>query len=257
MIYSDEDKIDEEGRRESAYLQTPIGRRTRCSRAITSRISASTGRSLQCRTSAAFAPGFEGSQDYDLLLRVTERSERVAHLRASSTIGACTQDRQPATRDRDETVCDCRHGLLRARRKRWSGAANPRSRVVHDEVRSGLYSVRYDIRDGPGRSASSFLRAITARTSISCLRSHVRTRRPIKTWRSSCWITAAATQSRCASSCDWVRAEPERRSRCCTVRRAVQFSRINNYAAAPSERRIPPLPQQRHRDAQRRTGSRR
>ena len=140
VIYSDEDKIDEEGRRSLPYFKPDWAPDSLLARNYVSHLGVYR-RSL-VEEAGAFRLGFEGSQDYDLLLRVTERTERVAHIarvlyhwrvHAASTAGA---------RDQKGYALDAaRRALEEALERRGEPG-----RVVHDEVRSGLYTVRYDIR---------------------------------------------------------------------------------------------------------------
>ena len=77
LIYSDEDKLTEKGF--DAPLLNRIGRRTIFFPAIT--LPFHTVRAGRCwRRSAAFDPEFDGAQDYDLFLRVIERTNRIDHI---------------------------------------------------------------------------------------------------------------------------------------------------------------------------------
>ncbi len=78
VIYTDEDKIDEQGRHSDPHFKPQW-----CPDHLLSRnyfghlVIARTG---LLRAIGGFRAGFEGSQDYDLLLRLTERSQHVAHV---------------------------------------------------------------------------------------------------------------------------------------------------------------------------------
>ncbi len=78
MIYSDEDKIDEQGQ-----LKDPFFKPDWCPDSFLSRMY--TGHLGVYRRSLiseinGFRPGFEGSQDYDLVLRVTEKTKNIFHI---------------------------------------------------------------------------------------------------------------------------------------------------------------------------------
>jgi glycosyltransferase involved in cell wall biosynthesis len=78
LIYSDEDKIDEAG-----VHSVPHFKPQWCPDHFTSRNYF--GHVVVCRTSilneiGGFRVGFEGSQDYDLLLRFTEKTQRIEHI---------------------------------------------------------------------------------------------------------------------------------------------------------------------------------
>lgn len=140
VIYSDEDKIDEDGRRHSAYFKPDWAPDSLLARNYVSHLGVYR-RSLVERA-GGFRTGFEGSQDYDLLLRVTEKTDRVAHIPRILYHWRVHAESASATRNQKGYALDAG---LRALREALERRGEP-GRVVHDEVRSGLYSVRYDIR---------------------------------------------------------------------------------------------------------------
>jgi GT2 family glycosyltransferase len=78
MLYSDEDKIDDEGRRRDPFFKPDWSPESFLARMYTAHL-AVFRRSLVSDV-GGFRPEFDGSQDYDLVLRVTERTERVHHI---------------------------------------------------------------------------------------------------------------------------------------------------------------------------------
>jgi O-antigen biosynthesis protein len=78
VIYSDEDKIDELGRRSEPYFKPDWSPDSFLARMYVGHLLA-LERELAVEL-GGFRPGFEGSQDYDLVLRATERVARVAHV---------------------------------------------------------------------------------------------------------------------------------------------------------------------------------
>jgi len=78
MIYSDEDKVDEDGGLSEPYFKpdwspdSMLGRNYTCHFAVFRR-------SLMTRI-GAFRPEFDGSQDYDLVLRFSEVTEHIHHI---------------------------------------------------------------------------------------------------------------------------------------------------------------------------------
>jgi glycosyltransferase involved in cell wall biosynthesis len=79
-LYSDEDKIDAEGRfydrfRKPVWSPERLRAQNYCSHL-------SVLRTDLVRAVGAFREGFDGSQDYDLILRVTERARRIVHIPA-------------------------------------------------------------------------------------------------------------------------------------------------------------------------------
>jgi GT2 family glycosyltransferase len=77
-LYSDEDKIDAKGRFYDAFRK-PIWSPERL-RAQNYCSHLSVLRTDLVREVGAFREGFDGSQDYDLILRVTERARRIVHI---------------------------------------------------------------------------------------------------------------------------------------------------------------------------------
>jgi glycosyltransferase involved in cell wall biosynthesis len=78
MIYSDEDKIDAKGRRHSPFFKPDWSPDTLLSLMYTCHLGVY--RTELVRRIGGFREGFEGSQDYDLVLRLTELTERVSHI---------------------------------------------------------------------------------------------------------------------------------------------------------------------------------
>ncbi len=78
MLYSDEDKIDDTGGRTGPFFKPDWSPESFLSRMYTGHL-AVFRRSLVARI-GGFRPAFDGSQDYDLVLRLTEHTERIAHI---------------------------------------------------------------------------------------------------------------------------------------------------------------------------------
>lgn len=78
MIYSDEDKIDAKGRRHSPFFKPDWSPDTFLSLMYTCHLGVY--RTALVRQIGGFRAGFEGSQDYDLVLRLTEHTERIRHI---------------------------------------------------------------------------------------------------------------------------------------------------------------------------------
>lgn len=78
FIYSDEDKIDEEGIRFKPFFKPDWSPDTLLSHNYTSHLSLY--RTELVRSVGGFREGYEGSQDYDLVLRVTENTENIFHI---------------------------------------------------------------------------------------------------------------------------------------------------------------------------------
>jgi O-antigen biosynthesis protein len=78
VIYSDEDKIDDLGRRSEPYFKPDWSPDSFLARMYVGHLLALKRELVEAV--GGFRPGFEGSQDYDLVLRATERTERVHHI---------------------------------------------------------------------------------------------------------------------------------------------------------------------------------
>jgi glycosyltransferase involved in cell wall biosynthesis len=78
LLYTDEDKVDEEGRHSAPHFKPQWCPDHLLSRNYFGHLVVA--RTALLREVGAFRAGFEGSQDYDLVLRLTERSQRIAHI---------------------------------------------------------------------------------------------------------------------------------------------------------------------------------
>ncbi len=78
MIYSDEDKIDETGRRHSPLFKPDWSYDTFLSQMYTCHLGVY--RTRLVKELGGFREGFEGSQDYDLVLRLCEKTEKIYHI---------------------------------------------------------------------------------------------------------------------------------------------------------------------------------
>ena len=78
LVYSDEDKLDEAGRRVEPFFKPEWSPDLLLSMNYLNHLTV-VRRSL-LEEAGGLRPGFDGSQDYDLLLRLTERTQRVGHV---------------------------------------------------------------------------------------------------------------------------------------------------------------------------------
>ncbi|MCL5807233.1 MAG: glycosyltransferase family 2 protein [Deltaproteobacteria bacterium] len=78
MIYSDEDKIDTQGKRHCPFFKPDWSPDTFLSLMYTCHLGVY--RTALVRRIGGFREGFEGSQDYDLVLRLTEHTDRIRHI---------------------------------------------------------------------------------------------------------------------------------------------------------------------------------
>jgi glycosyltransferase involved in cell wall biosynthesis len=80
LVYSDEDKLDSAGRRIGAFFKPDWSPELLRSMNYVCHLGVYRRRILE--ELGGFRPGFDGSQDYDLVLRFTERTNRIAHVPA-------------------------------------------------------------------------------------------------------------------------------------------------------------------------------
>lgn len=140
MIYSDEDKIDDEGKLSSAFFKPDWCPDSFLSRMYTCHLGVYR-RSL-VQQIGGFRIGYEGSQDYDLVLRLTEKTDKIYHIpdilyhwriHANSTAGNL----------------DSKNYATDAAKKALSDALQRRNDlgIVIDAPRSiGHYVIRYNIQ---------------------------------------------------------------------------------------------------------------
>jgi len=78
MIYSDEDKVSEEGERFGPFFKPDWSPDTFLSQMYTCHLGVY--RTKLIREIGGFRKGFDGSQDYDLVLRFTEKTQKIYHI---------------------------------------------------------------------------------------------------------------------------------------------------------------------------------
>jgi GT2 family glycosyltransferase len=140
IVYSDEDKIDGEGTRSDPYFKPDWAPDSLLARNYVSHLGVY--RTSLVREIGGFRAGFEGSQDYDLVLRASERTRRILHIprvlyhwrvSAHSTAGA-----------RDQKGY-AQRAAVRALEEALARRGEP-GRVVEDAEVPGIYSIRYEVR---------------------------------------------------------------------------------------------------------------
>lgn len=94
-LYSDEDKIDGQGTHYDAFHKPDWSPERLRNQMYTGHLSVM--RTELVRQVGAFRPGFDGSQDHDLALRVTEQARHVVHIPEIRTTGGLCRDLPPAT----------------------------------------------------------------------------------------------------------------------------------------------------------------
>ncbi len=78
MFYSDEDKLDEHGHRVGPHFKPDFALETLLSQNYICHLT--TARTSMIREIGGLRPDFDGSQDYDLVLRLVEKARKVVHI---------------------------------------------------------------------------------------------------------------------------------------------------------------------------------
>ncbi len=170
LVYSDEDKLDDGGRRVEPFFKPDWSPDLLLSMNYVCHLTVV--RRTVMESVGGFRVGFDGSQDYDLLLRVTERTQRIGHVpkilyhwRKVANSTAADRAAKPYAFETG------RKALVEALERR--GAAG---RV--DMPMGGLYTVRYPIRGTPLVSI-----IIPTRDRLPLLRSCLDSIEAKSTWR--------------------------------------------------------------------------
>ncbi|MDB5093381.1 MAG: putative glycosyltransferase [Candidatus Eremiobacteraeota bacterium] len=141
IIYSDEDKLDERGRRRDPYFKPDWSPDSLLSRNYVSHLGVY--RRALIEEIGGFRPGFEGSQDYDLILRATERTGRVEHIPRVLYHWRIHEESTASSREQKGYAYDA---AVRAIEESLARRGEP-GRVESSERLPGTYTVRYELRD--------------------------------------------------------------------------------------------------------------
>ncbi|MCR4317308.1 MAG: glycosyltransferase family 2 protein [Planctomycetes bacterium] len=221
FIYSDEDKIDESGEHYDGFFKPDWSYDLFLSMMYTCHLSAFR-RSLVTEL-GGFRDEFKGSQDYDLTLRVCERTEKIAHIpkvlyswRAIRGSGAVDPEAKPYAQDAAKRALEDH-----VRRAKIDAATLP-------GAAPGRYRVRRAIRGNPevaiilpcgGKLSflSPCIESILKTTSYPAFR---------------IYVVDNSEADEVRSYVDSVRAESDRVSYIEFREKPFNFSAINNYAVA-------------------------
>ncbi|HTW83805.1 MAG TPA: glycosyltransferase family 2 protein [Candidatus Sulfotelmatobacter sp.] len=140
VIYSDEDKIDDAGRRSDPYFKPDWSPDSLLSRNYVSHLGIY--RRSIVEQIGGFRTGFEGSQDYDLLLRATELARRVEHIPRLLYHWRVHSGSVASSRSQKDYAYDAAQAaILEALERRGEPG-----RIVHSDAVPGTYTVRYELR---------------------------------------------------------------------------------------------------------------
>jgi glycosyltransferase involved in cell wall biosynthesis len=141
MIYSDEDKMNELGQRQDPFFKPDWCPDSFLSRMYVCHLG--TYRRSIINEIGGFRLGYEGSQDYDLVLRFTEKTNKIFHIpkvlyhwRIHSASAASGDHAKPYAYDSG----------VKALADAINRRGEPGKVVRHSRI-SGAYTIRYDIQD--------------------------------------------------------------------------------------------------------------
>jgi glycosyltransferase involved in cell wall biosynthesis len=216
LVYSDEDKLDEGGRRVEPFFKPEWSPDLLLSMNYMSHLTV-IRRSL-VEGLGGLRPGFDGSQDYDLLLRATERTGRVGHVPRVLYHWRKTPGSEAAVRGvKAYAYASGKRALEEALVRRGA-----RGRV--ETSMPGVYGVRYEIRGQPTVSI-----VIPTRDRPGLLRACVRSIEEQTTWRS--WELLVVDNGSSSPGALRLLAEVGRRHTVVRDPRPFNWSALNNAAA--------------------------
>ena len=172
MIYSDEDKMTEEGKRHSPFFKPDWSPDTFLSQMYTCHLGVY--RTEIVRSIGGFRCGFEGSQDYDLVLRLTERTQKIYHIPKvlyhwRSIPGSTALAPESKDYAHKAGLKALQEALARRGEEGWvEGVRNyPNHYIVHYPLRKEpLISILIPTRDNP-ECLDACLHSITTKTTYS------------------------------------------------------------------------------------------
>ncbi|MEL6495170.1 MAG: glycosyltransferase [Cyanobacteria bacterium J06623_7] len=223
FIYSDEDKVNTQNIHSDPYFKPDWCPDTFLSRMYTCHLGVY--RHSLIKEVGGFRPGFEGSQDYDLVLRVTEKTDHIFHIpdvlyhwRIHSQSTAAFADAKTYAFDAGQKA------IAEAIVRRGQPG-----RVISKLQFPGVYTVRYEIQEQKLVSIIIPTRDL-AETLHTCLKSIF-----TKTTYSNYEVIVIDNGSQEAKTAEclvyWQQEQPDR-LRCYRYDIPFNYSRINNYAVS-------------------------
>jgi GT2 family glycosyltransferase len=216
LIYSDEDKLDEAGRRVEPFFKPDWSPDLLLSMNYLNHLTV-VRRSL-LEAVGGLRAGFEGSQDYDLLLRLTERTQRIGHVPRVLYHWRKVAGSEAAQRGVKG------YAQVSARRALEEALARRSLQGYVDSPRPGLYGVRYRIQGEPLVSI-----VIPTRDGAPVLRACVQSLEQRTTWRK--WELLLVDNGSTDPEALAYLTELSRRHRVLRDARPFNWSALNNAAA--------------------------
>jgi len=219
LVYSDEDEIDEEGNRSNPRFKPGWSPDLLLSVNYVSHLSVY--RNTLVKGIGGFREGFDGCQDYDLVLRATERTDQIHH------IPKVLYHRRAAVDDLASPNGDKR----RARESTRQALADALERRGYEgSVEEGLLPERFRARFGiRGEPKVSVI--IPTRDNVSYLKRCVESVERLTTYRNY-ELLIVDNDSRKPAMLDYLASIPHQ---VVPFREPFNYSRINNFAVAQAE----------------------
>jgi GT2 family glycosyltransferase len=219
LIYSDEDKIDEDGNRSGPYFKPGWSPDLILSTNYVSRLSVYRRSLLE--EIGGLREGFDECSDYDLVLRATERTGRIYHV-PKVLYHRRADARLPLSPDNNESRA--RDGARRAisealKRRELEGS-------VEDGLLPGRFRTRLKIGSEPKVSV-----IIPTRDNVSVLRNCVESIERSTTYRNY-ELLIVDNDSRDPATVEYLASTPHR---VIPFREAFNYSRINNFGVSQAE----------------------
>jgi len=219
LVYSDADEIDEKGNRSNPHFKPGWSPDLLLSANYVSHLSIY--RKNLVEGMGAFREGFEGCQDYDLVLRATERTEEIHH------VPKVLYHRRADARDLATTDTD--KSRLRDRACRALSDALER-RGLEGSVEEGFLPDRFRVRLRiKGEPKVSII--IPTRDNVSFLRRCVESVERLTTYRNY-ELLIVDNDSREPATIEYLASIPHR---VIPFREPFNYSRINNFAVSQAE----------------------
>jgi GT2 family glycosyltransferase len=226
MIYSDEDKVDEHNQLKDPFFKPDWCPDSFLSRMYTCHLG--TYRRSLINEIGGFRTGYEGSQDYDLVLRFTEKTNKIFHIpkilyhwRIHLESASSGADAKPYAYIAAEKA------LLDALYRRGEKGI-----VSGVPGYSGLYSVRYEIENPklvsiiiPSKNLGEIL--------DKCLKSIFN--KSVYSNYEVLVIDNGSTEEYTARVINYWQTKEPARFRCCKLDISFNFSKINNYAVTQAK----------------------
>jgi len=226
MIYSDEDKLNEQGTRTQPFFKPDWCPDSFLSRMYTGNLGVYR-RSLVNQI-GGFRRGYEGSQDYDLVLRLTDKTPKIFHIpkiiyhnrSSSAAVAGGFSSKSYACEAGKKALLDalCRRG--------------ENGRVISNREFPGIYTIRYQIKEYklvsiiiPTRNLGDIL--------DKCLKS-IFQKSTYPNYQVIVIDNGSDEPDTATVIASWKRREPKR-FECYELDIPFNYSRINNYAVTKSE----------------------